>query len=159
MTRWQQTLSLLAGDPVPLPAVISTRVHRSADPAELADEAAEARAIRAAAKARRKAATTTCPADAGQAHTTTEEPATMTPENTFLCAAAPLLQQDLDSLRADEPEAAQVVARAIRAGGMARISATLSPSTASAWLRCELVLPVGEVIQLSQAEMQREVRQ
>ncbi len=65
MTRWTRTVALLAGDPVPLPEVIGTRVHRSAEPAALAAELAEARAIRQAAKARRLAATTTCPAWAG----------------------------------------------------------------------------------------------
>ena len=36
MNRWTRTVALLRGDAVPLPEVISSTVHRSADPAELA---------------------------------------------------------------------------------------------------------------------------
>jgi hypothetical protein len=161
LNRWQQTLALLRGDPAELPAlrIVGTRVHRSAGADELAEEQAEARAIRAAAKARKQAATTTCPADAGQATPTTPRTNTVTAEQRFLTAAADLLQQALNQLQADAPEAASEVARAIGGGASARVSATLNRSTGTVWLSTALVLPDGEAVQVSHAELQREVRQ
>ncbi len=159
LNRWQQTLALLAGEPVPLPPVISSSVHRTADPAELAAELEEARARRAEAKARRKAATTTRQADAGQAHTTPRGHTTMTAEQRFLATAADLLQQALNQLQADAPEAAAEVARAITGGASARVSATLNRASGTAWLTTALVLPDGEAVQVSHCELQRETTQ
>lgn len=62
----------------------------------------------------------------------------------------------LEKLRLEDGAAAQLVARAMRAGAMLRMSVSLSTTTKTAWLRCDVLTHDGTEAQLWQVELQRE---
>lgn len=77
----------------------------------------------------------------------------------FLRAAADLLEVALRDGLVEDRSAAAGLQAMLRAGGMATISATLSPVTKTAWLAVEVIEPSGTRHQLMRAELRKAVLQ
>ncbi|MBL8340034.1 MAG: hypothetical protein JNL30_01100 [Rubrivivax sp.] len=73
----------------------------------------------------------------------------------FMAASADLLQGACTQVMAEDADAGAGLASMLRAGGMVRLAATLSPSSGQAWLTVQVVEPNGEAHELMSRELQR----
>jgi hypothetical protein len=74
----------------------------------------------------------------------------------FLAAAANVLNDAVRQARADDPDGARALQEVLRAGGVARVSATLG-LTGVCWIHCEVVEPNGTAHSLATLELHRQV--
>ena len=72
----------------------------------------------------------------------------------FLAAAADVLADAMRQAQEDDPEGVQHLQRAVLAGGMTRVFATLSPAGV-AWAGVQVIEPNGTTHDVSQLELRR----
>lgn len=73
----------------------------------------------------------------------------------FLTAASDVLAYAMRRVHEDEPEAVAYLRRAVMAGGMTRVYATLSPAGV-AWVGVQVIEPNGTTHDVGQVELRRE---
>jgi hypothetical protein len=76
-----------------------------------------------------------------------------------MATGANLLQYALTQAQAEDPAALQDLASALRAGGLASLTATVAPASGLARLQIDITEPDGTAHQLMAVELQREVSQ